>query len=536
MTKKDIGKNSSSSKVTGEHKVAAELEQTAARLQAVVDNVVDAIITIDEQGNIGCFNHAAEQIFGYKESEVIGKNVKLLMPEPYHSEHDGYLTNYAKTGEAKIIGIGREVIAQRKDGSVFPIDLAVSEVKIDHTKLYTGIVRDITERRKTENDLFMAKEEAEKANRAKSDFLSRMSHELRTPLNAIVGFSQLIEMEDLTPAIRESVKHIRIAGMHLTDLINEVLDIARIESGRQNLSPEPVHVRKMLEDTWHLIRPLGDERDIYLKGDIPEECNIYVNADLQRLKQVLLNLLSNAIKYNHDGGTVSLSCVGTHDGLVRIAVSDTGPGIAPENHERIFEPFERLSAEKSEVEGTGLGLALCKALIEAMNGKLDFDSIPGIGSTFWIELPLIEEPAEKSHGLKEPLEVSEPRGGKAARPATLLYIEDNIDSYRLVEKSLSRRPHITLIAAMQGKLGIDLALKHKPDLILLDLNLPDLHGHEVLVRLRSHPATRDIPVVIISADATLRQIDKLLSTGARSYLTKPFNIKELLHVVDTILD
>ena len=398
---------------------------------------------------------------------------------------------------------------------------------------FVAIVRNITERRLAEDELLKAKERAEKANRAKSAFLSRMSHELRTPLNAIIGFAQLLELEDLSPIERESTEHILKAGRHLTDLINEVLDIARIESGRQNLSPEPVQVRRVLEDTWSLIRPLGTERNIQLKGLVPDECSTYVIADLQKLKQVLLNLMSNAIKYNHDGGTVTLFCTEVRDGILRISIGDTGPGIDIDNRERIFEPFERLGAEATDTEGSGIGLALSKALVGAMGGKLGLDSIPGAGSIFWLELPLIDAPedheSEEQHGATEPSQAI-PR-----ESSTVLYIEDNIANLRLVEVALNSRTHIKLIAAMQGKMGVDLALKHKPRLIILDLNLPDIHGHEVLARLKSDPVTQNIPVVIISADASQGQLNRLLAAGALAYLTKPINIKELLHTVDTVL-
>ncbi|WP_126456675.1 ATP-binding protein [Sulfuriflexus mobilis] len=386
------------------------------------------------------------------------------------------------------------------------------------------------------DELLAAKESSESANRAKSDFLSRMSHELRTPLNAIVGFAQILELDELGARERESVGHIHKAGRHLTDLINEVLDIARIESGHQNLSPEPVHIYSVLEDTWNLMRPLAAERNIQLKGNIPKDCNVSVFADLQRLKQVILNLLSNAVKYNHDGGTVQLSCAATNDKIIRISVSDTGPGIAAESHERVFEAFERLNADESEVEGSGVGLALSKALIVAMGGKLGLDSELGVGSTFWIELPLIDGVAEQHHDGKENQGLATTTDEEQVKPVTLLYIEDNIANLRLVEVALSRKPHIELIAAMQGKMGIDLAFQHKPALILLDLHLPDLMGDEVLARLKSHPETQQIPVVIISADATKRQIEKLLSAGAYAYLTKPFNIKELLSTIDAVIE
>jgi PAS domain S-box-containing protein len=522
--------------ITDRKQIEQQLLDREARIRAIVDNAVDGIITIDEQGMVETYNRAAEKLFGYEADEVIGHNVKMLMPNPYAAEHDNYLANYRYTGHAKIIGIGREVVGQRKDGTTFPMELSVAEVKLGVRRIFTGIVRDITERRLAEEGLFAAKEAAEKANNAKSSFLSRMSHELRTPLNAIVGFAQLLELEELDKDNRESVGYILNAGRHLTGMINEMLDIARIESGHQNISPEPVHVQHVLEDVWNLIIPMASERNIQHKQVITEECNVYVLADLQRLKQVLLNLISNAIKYNHDGGSVAFSCVERSDGIVRICISDTGPGIKEEYFDKVFEPFERLEATETDIEGSGIGLALSKALTEAMGGALGLESKVGVGSTFWIELPLIEgEHEEKILASNEAAENVEEKV-LSNLPATLLYIEDNIANLRLIKAALSRSPHFELLPAANGELGVELATLNKPDLILLDLHLPGIMGDEVLARLKANPETQQIPVIVISADATQRQIERLLSFGAYAYLTKPFNIKELLDTINSALE
>ena len=372
---------------------------------------------------------------------------------------------------------------------------------------------------------------AERASVAKNDFLSSMSHELRTPLNAILGFGQLLEMADLQERDRDSVQHILRAGRHLLELVNEVLDLARIEAGRLTLSPEPVELAEVVGEAVDLMRPSADERQISLDLD-PLTCEVHIHADRQRLKQVLLNLLSNAVKYNRDGGSVSVSCETTSSERVRIYVRDTGPGIAHERFDALFEPFERLGAERTAVEGTGLGLALARQLIEAMGGAIGVDSQVGDGSTFWIELVVTESPVaafERDTGA-----VPEPPV-RTTGQRSLLLIEDNLSNLTLIERILEGRPHISVVSAMQGGLGVDLARQHRPDLILLDLHLPDVPGDEVLHRLRADPATRDIPVVVVSADATERTVRRLTQAGALDYLKKPIDVRRLLEIVDTHL-
>lgn len=518
------------------NQMATNLQHQAEKMSGIVSNMVEGLVIIDEQGIIQSLNPSAESIFGYREDELRGKNISGLMPEPYRSAHDGYLQNYLRGGEAKIIGIGRETEGLRKDGSQFPIELSVAEVKTGSKRLFTGLVRDITERREAEDELLKATAEAERANRAKSEFLSRMSHELRTPLNAIVGFAQILELEDFDPATRESVAHILKAGRHLTDLINEILDIARIESGRQELSPEPVHLRTLLQDTWNLMIPLADKRAIQRQKSLPEDCDTYVIADIQRFKQVLLNLMSNAIKYNHDGGSVTITCTETCDGIMRVSVSDTGPGIAAADQERIFEPFERLGAGLTETEGSGVGLTLSKALVEAMGGKLGLESTLGEGTTVWVELPAMDEASVMQQAGVNGSSSEVIATAKALRPSTVLYIEDNIANLRLMEVALERAPQVELLTATQGKLGLDLALAHQPDLIMLDMQLADIAGQDVLIRLKSNPETQHIPVIVISADATRGKIKRTLAAGASDYLTKPFNIKHLLSTLKHTLE
>jgi signal transduction histidine kinase/CheY-like chemotaxis protein len=375
--------------------------------------------------------------------------------------------------------------------------------------------------------------EAERANREKNEFLSRMSHELRTPLNAILGFGQLLEMDHLSLDHEESVRYILKAGRHLLTLVDEILDISRIETGRLAISPEPVRVSDVLQEAMDLVAPTAATRRVRFNGDPAEVSQRYVLADRQRLTQVFLNLLSNAVKYNRDGGLVTLSWAPAANGGLRVSVTDTGPGIPSDKMERLFVPFDRLGAEATGVEGAGLGLSLSKRLVEAMGGTLGAESVPGRGSTFWVELPVVDPPADAADEIAH---VSYPAAPGAARARrVVLYIEDNLSNLTLVQRLLAHRPEVSVLPAMQGRLGLELAREHRPHLILLDLNLPDISGADVLRDLREKPETRDIPVVVISADITPGQIARLRDAGARQYLTKPLDVKMFLAVLDDVL-
>jgi signal transduction histidine kinase len=367
---------------------------------------------------------------------------------------------------------------------------ALERTNDELTNANVELGREVAQRQTAERSLIAqakelvdAREEAERANRAKSDFLSRMSHELRTPLNAILGFGQLLEMEELPPNQRESVAHVLKAGRHLLGLINEVLEIAKIEAGRLTVSTEAVSVMEVIGEALVMARPLSNERSITI--ETPEREDIFVLADRQRLKQVLLNLLSNAIKYNRDHGRVTISAERVAAKL-RIDVSDTGQGIASDKLDRLFTPFERLGAEGSDIQGTGLGLALSKSLVEVMGGELSVESEPGEGSTFSIELPIAKRPTMP---VADRGDAASARRDRLPEGATVLYIEDNMSNLRLVEQVLKIHSSARLFTAMQGRIGIDLARRHRPDIILLDLHLPDMDGEEVLRRLRGDERT-----------------------------------------------
>jgi CheY-like chemotaxis protein/anti-sigma regulatory factor (Ser/Thr protein kinase) len=358
-----------------------------------------------------------------------------------------------------------------------------------------------------------------------------MSHELRTPLNSILGFGQLLDRQSPTETQRPRIRYILSAGRHLLNLINEVLDISRIEAGTLQLSVEPVCVEEAIGEALDLMRPIAAERKISLNTGCALDSTTYVLADQQRLKQVLLNLLSNAVKYTAVHGSVTVSFQQSGKAMTRIAVQDTGAGIPVEKLARLFTPFDRLGAEQSTVEGTGLGLALCQRLVQAMQGAIGVSSTPGNGSTFWLDLPGAQSPLQTLPASAEPL-VSRTSDEETRR---ILYIEDNFSNVTLVDQMLADRPALELMTAMQGRVGLDLARQHGPDLILLDLHLPDMPGWHVLAQLKADQITREIPVVVISADATAPQIKRLLSAGARAYLTKPIDIGEFYRVVDEAL-
>lgn len=365
---------------------------------------------------------------------------------------------------------------------------------------------------------------------------SRMSHDLRTPLNAILGFAQLLAMDALSAADQQdNVKQILKAGDYLLVLVEEVLDIARIESGYLSLSPEAVAVKDVVAEVLDLSRPLAAQLNIVLVADQASTCDDSVSADRQRLRQILLNLISNAVKYNRDGGQVTISCEPVPENRLRIKVADTGTGIPPQKLALLFTPFERLGAEHSGIEGTGLGLALSRGLTAAMGGTIDVESIVDRGSTFWVELAIAQRPEVQEEAASRAT-LATP-GDVPAVAGSVLYIEDNQPNVQLIERLLSRqRPRITLLGATSGSDGIRLARERVPELILLDLHLPDIPGDEVLRMLWEDPRTRQIPVAILSADATPSHVKRLLASGASAYLTKPLDVDRLLRLVDTQLN
>lgn len=477
-------------------------------------------------------NDAWAEVLGYRSVELVGRPFLDLV---HADDRERTIAAFERATTDGVTITRFENRYRHQDGSYRWLEWTGR--LIPDEDVHYSAARDVTERRQIELALEQARVEAEQARSAaeqaslaKSEFLSRMSHELRTPLNAVLGFGQLLELDELTDEQQENVRYILRAGRHLLDLINEVLDLSRIESGQMTISPEPVAVADLVDEVVGLIRPMADARSIAIHAP-GSGCPEHVRADRQRLKQVLLNLMSNAVKYNREGGRLAIDCAPVTSQRLRLSVSDTGFGIAADHLDRLFRPFERLQAGQ-HIEGTGIGLVLSRGLVEAMGGSIGVTSNVGSGTTFWVELPI-------TTGVIQSYE--ERLATRATTPPVLppgltsiLHIEDNLSNLRLVERILAGRD-ITLLAAMQGSLGIEIARRHRPDLILLDLHLPDLPGREVLRRLATTPETRSIPVIVISADATLSQVSAVMNAGAAGYVTKPIDVAEFLAAVAAAL-
>ena len=413
------------------------------------------------------------------------------------------------------------------------------EAQQEVMRLNEGLEQRVQERtvqlQSSNHELALAKESAENANEAKSVFLSSMSHELRTPLNAILGFGQLLESDDLpsTPAQKkEFVEHILKAGRHLLTLINEILDLAHIESGKVSLSLEPVSLDEMLDECKAMVEPVGNQRGIRLV--FPDDDALHVLADRIRLKQVLLNLLSNAIKYNRPSGTVVVDCADAASDVVRISVRDTGAGLRADQLDALFEPFNRLGQQSGVEEGTGIGLVVTRKLVEMMGGSVGVDSAVGIGSVFWFELKHAA-PAPSIVDVEADRTRLERRVDPSGRVCVLLYVEDNPANLRLIEEMIGFRKDLRLLSAPDAHLGIELARAHLPDVILMDLNLPGVSGSDARAILRNDPRTRHIPVIAVTANAMPRDIAKGLAQGFFRYVTKPIDIAALDEAIESAL-
>jgi PAS domain S-box-containing protein len=506
------------------------LREGEERFRLVIEGVRDyGIFALDPQGHVVSWNTGAERIKGWRSEEILGRHFSVFYPgDDGHAQSMSNLADAMRNGRTEDEGW-----RVRKDGAHFWANVVITALYDEAGALrgFSKVTRDITERRRAEEALELARHEAETASAAKSLFLSRMSHELRTPLNAILGFAQLLELERAALPQRQAgnVEHILRAGRHLLALIDEVLDIARIEAGNLGLDMAPEAVACIIDEAVGLSLPQATNRKVALQVD--RECVPCVLADRRRLLQVLLNLLSNAIKYNREGGCVVVKAMQRADN-VRISVIDTGIGIEPDLAVHLFQPFTRLGAAAARVEGTGLGLSLSRALIEAMGGTIGYTPREdgSQGACFWIELPLSPATGDTAPAPALPSPGTAPGRGSAS----ILLIEDNLANAELVEAVIARAlPEARLLSAMQAGIGLDLALRHAPDLVLLDLHLPDRTGGWVLDELqREAPG---LPVILLTADALAAQED-WTRRGARAVLTKPIDLDCLVRELHSALE
>ncbi len=507
--------------------------------RSLIESNIDALMTTDPSGIITDVNKQMEALTGCTRDELIGAPFKNYFTDPERAEagiklvlSQKKVTNYELTASARD---GKKTVVSYNATTFYDRDRKLQGV--------FAAARDVTERKRfevalqeTNVELESAKSAAEKANLAKSDFLSSMSHELRSPLNAILGFAQLLESTSPLPTAsqKENIAQILQAGWHLLKLINEVLDLAVVESGKMSLSPESVSLAEVISECQAMMEPQAKQRGISMtfpQLDIP----YYVHADRTRVKQVLINLLSNAIKYNREQGTVEVKCTTTSPERIRISFKDTGAGLPPEKLTQLFQPFNRLGQESRAGEGTGIGLVMSKRVVELMEGAIGVESTVGVGSVFWIELLLTTAPTFLVAS-SESTTAIQARIPTAARLRTLLYVEDNPANLTLVEQLIARRSDIRLLTAVNGTLGIEIARASQPEVILMDINLPGISGIEALKILREDPATAHIPVVALSANAMQRDTKKGMEAGFFYYLTKPIKVNEFMDALDGALE
>ena len=524
------------------------LLKAGALQNAILNSANFSIIATDEQGIIQLFNVGAQRMLGYRADEVVNR----ISPSDIHdpgevTERADALTRELGTAiapgfEALAFKASRdiediyELTYVRKDGSRFPAIISITALRGDGGAIigYLLIGTDNSARKLVESRLQEAMEAADKANRAKSDFLSSMSHELRTPLNAILGFAQLLDSGAPvpTPTQKRSIDQILKAGWYLLELINEVLDLALIESGRLTLSNEPVSLGEVMAECRAMVEPQARSRGIrmtFQEFQLPR----FITADRTRVKQVLINLLFNAIKYNRPEGSVVVEATVVTPGSVRISVRDTGIGLAPEHLSQLFQPFNRLGREASAEEGTGIGLVVTKRLVDLMGGRIGVESVVGQGSVFWAEFqtafaPQFTQPAAGHAG-------APPRVLEGMPQRSVLYVEDNPANLELVGQLIARRADLSLLSAADGPLGIEYARACLPDVILMDINLPGMSGIEAMKVLRADPGTAHIPVIALSANAVPRDIEKAMEAGFVNYITKPIMVTQFMDALDAAL-
>jgi PAS domain S-box-containing protein len=521
------------------------LLESEGQLRAIVDTAVDGIITIDERGSVRTMNPAAERIFGYRADEVFGKNVHMLMPSPYHEEHDRYLADYRRTGVRKIIGIGREVVGRRKDGTTFPMDLAVSETVLGNRTVFTGIVRDISERKRAEAEREhllaserAARSEAERVSRMKDEFLATLSHELRTPLNAIYGWSQLLQKKAVDDdELIEGLAVIARNARAQTKLIEDLLDMSRIISGKLRLDVQQLDLSDVIDAAVLAILPAAQAKEIRIHKVLDSEAGA-VAGDPNRLQQIIWNLLSNAVKFTPKGGKVQV-ILNRSNAHVELSVSDTGEGIPPEFVPYLFERFRQSDASTTRRHaGLGLGLAIVKHLVELHGGTVRVRSTGvGQGSTFTVLLPLQVAPVEEFTDLRgesASLPRVQPRDVKLTGLRALV-VDDEADARDLIRRLLEEAGAL-VVTAMSASEAFDRVQEEHPDVLVTDIGMPHEDGYSLVRRLRKLPTSEGgaLPAIALTAFARAEDRTKALLSGFQAHVSKPVEPAELLAVVANV--
>lgn len=511
-----------------------QVESYNRRNERIIEAAMDGFFSADLQGRIRDCNATFCEMLGYSRQEMLQLSVSDIEAAESPEEVAEHIEWIRVHGGDKFDSIHR-----RKDGTAVDVEVKVTMGEGNEGEQTFAFVHDITARKRSEAEILRRREEAESANAAKSEFLSRMSHELRTPLNAVVGFAQLLASDaddSLDENQRVNASEIVQAGNHLVQLVDEVLDLSRIESGQLEVGMGWVELRPLIDSCVSQLWMRADGDGIGL--DIDHGCvDLVVWADAMRLRQVLLNLITNAVKYNREGGRVRVTYGRTSAGMARVSVEDTGPGIPPQEESRIFQPFERLEPSHSSIEGAGIGLTLCRRLVEAMGGSIGVDSVVDIGSTFWFELFASEFESEQDDHTPAaaPVPLAEPRPAEPERMYRLLYVEDNPANVRLLQRFVRRHPDLECVIATDAESGLERARDEPPDLILLDITLPGMSGLDVFRELRSDARTREIPVVAVSANAMASDIEQGMALGFVEYLTKPLLVEHFDGILARLL-
>ncbi len=505
--------------VTRERRAEIALAGSERRFRSLIDHAPDPVFVVSDDGEIRLCNQRAADVFGYSADELLGMTIDALVPAGDQVGHAARRNEYQRGATTRPMGVGQSLRARRKDGTEFPIEVGLSPIDTPDGPCVIAIARDLTDR--------VLAEAAIRADHATNDFLSRMSHELRTPLNSVLGFAQLLAMGALSEDQHDSVNQILAAGRHLLELLNDLLDFERARSGQMSYSITDVDVDDVIVNALSLVQPLATSTAVQIDAASRSRPTFFVRSDRQRLMQVLLNLLSNAIKYNRPNGRVLVNAREV-DGRVTIDVVDGGRGIDPGHLQRLFEPFDRLDADREGVPGTGVGLAMSRMLIEGMGGTITVASEVGQGSTFSLHLPIGNRttPPERKE--------SAATASRKVRRADVLYVEDNEVNIQFVARAFADTD-VTLSVSRTGVGGIETSRHTRPDLVLLDLNLPDLPGETVVRMLRTDERTSGIPIIVITADANPDRLRDMLERGADSCITKPIELDLLFEQVNAAL-